>query len=148
MTQRRPARLLTPDQRAELTRELAAAYTAGASTTELAHGRPFSQTFAHKLLREAGVIVSPRRHRMRWGGRCLFLTPARRAALAAQLATDYNAGASTPELVAAYQLSYGHVRQLLAEAGVTMRPLGHRRTKPAPDLTDLTNRRPAPERRS
>jgi transposase-like protein len=94
--------------------EVAAAYAAGATVEELAERHGCSTTSIRSLLQDQGVEARARGPRSPLEGR------------GAELAADYEGGATVRDLAESYGANQRTIRKVLSEQGVTMRARGRR----------------------
>ncbi|MCU1487492.1 MAG: hypothetical protein JWN67_4238 [Actinomycetia bacterium] len=104
-----PRRLLVGNEA-----ELVDAYVAGATVEELAERHDCSVTTIRSVLGEAGASLRARGPRSPLEGR------------AAELSTDYEAGATVRDLAERYGANQRTIRKVLAERGVAMRRPGRK----------------------
>jgi Mor family transcriptional regulator len=100
--------------------ELVAAYEAGATVEELAERHDCSVTTIRSVLGDAGVALRARGPRSPLEGR------------EAELAADYEGGATVRGLAARYGANQRTIRKVLADRGVAMRPPGRKPREPRP----------------
>ncbi|MCU1375756.1 MAG: hypothetical protein JWO68_3042, partial [Actinomycetia bacterium] len=94
--------------------ELVRAYEAGATVEELAEAQGCSVTTVRAVLEGEGVALRARGPRSPLDGR------------EAELAADYEGGATVRDLVERYGANQRTIRKALADRGVAMRPPGRK----------------------
>jgi Mor family transcriptional regulator len=104
-----PRRLLVGNEA-----ELVDAYEAGATVEDLAERHGCSVTTIRSVLGDAGVALRARGPRSPLEGR------------EADLAAEYEGGATVRDLAARYGANQRTIRKVLAERGVAMRPPGRK----------------------
>jgi Mor family transcriptional regulator len=98
--------------------ELVAAYEAGRTVEELADAHDCSVTTIRAVLEGEGVTLRARGPRSPLEGR------------EAELAADYEGGATVRELANRYGANQRTIRKVLADRGVAMRPPGRKPSTP------------------
>jgi Mor family transcriptional regulator len=108
-----PRRLLVGNEA-----ELVAAYQSGHTVEELAVAHDCSVTTVRAVLEAEGTTLRARGPRSPLEGR------------EAELAADYECGATVRELADRYGANQRTIRKVLADRGVTMRPPGRKPSAP------------------